>query len=133
MILLLYAHYSASQDLEVTPQLIEICCTTLDLSNRPLPDSSPYGNNIHLKEEVAKSLNAGGFILPILTSRWQIFNICTSHICISITKRCFFFLLCNPVRFSIKALSFYFDYLIQIDFMPIRSPYFWPMRLTQKR
>jgi len=44
----------APQRLAITDQLIEIRCTTRDLSDRPVPDGSAEGGHIDLQEEVAK-------------------------------------------------------------------------------
>ena len=44
----------ASQRLAVTAHLIEIFCTTMHLSDRPVADRSAESRHIYLTEEVAK-------------------------------------------------------------------------------
>ena len=44
----------APERLAVTNKLIEICCATGDLGDRPVTDRSAQGGHIHLLEEVAE-------------------------------------------------------------------------------
>ena len=48
-------HDRAPQGLAVTHQLIEISCTTWDLSNCPVPGCVAQGSHVNLPEEVAES------------------------------------------------------------------------------